>query len=349
MLISRTSLSERAGSFPNLRSEVLPFNLRTVHAALRGRLEGGEAARRARMLLEDVPRLTGGRLRLRYVESANSEIWPFYVFTNHEYRPDYFSPAFHFRARAVGYGLNWGDLVTLSKVVKFARQMWGEYWVRQFRERMKHFGNHISTVEELWWLGLWKSPIHVQRECAFCAPYWRTVDWQFETQGVVINLEVKYRNHDWLRFMDLVSYMSQLDSYFDTLAEKFPAKVAGQVNLVGITLLGSLGALLRNRTRAFLESHPALDGFLFWSIARRDLPGCECVLRPSSGFVRELLRPADEEDRWRNPFVIVARPSLPLTALNHAMDFNPLHGLIECLPLSMDAGQNDGASLNFLR
>lgn len=114
---------------------------------------------------------------------------------------------------------------------------------------------------------------------------------------MVINLEVKYRNRDWLRFVDLASYMSQLDSYFDTLAEKFPANVAGQINLVGMTLLGSLGTLLRNRALAFLESHPALDGFLFWSIARRDLPGCECVLRPSSEFVRELLRPADEEDR----------------------------------------------------
>ena len=322
--------------------------MRTVNTVLRGRLERGEAARRARMLLEDVPRLTGGRLRLRCIERADSEIWPYYVFTNHESRPDYFNPAFHFHASAVGYGLNWGDLVTLSKVVKFARQTWGEYWVRQFRERMKHFGNHISTVEELWWLGLWKSPIHVQRECAFCAPYWRTVDWQFETQGVVINLEVKHRSNDWLRFVDLVAYINQLDSYFDTLADKFPAKVAGQVNLVGMTLLGSLGALLRNRTLAFLESHPALDGFLFWSIARRDLPGCECVLRPSCEFVRELLRPADEEDRWRNPFIIVTRPEINPATIAPSQ-FNPLHGLLECSPHGLPLRQNDCARLNSLR
>lgn len=344
MLISRTSSNERDENLPNLRSEALPFNLRNVNAVLRGRLERGEAARRARMLLEDVPRLMGGRLRLRYVEPANSEIWPYYVFTNHEY----FNPALRFRANAVGYGLNWGDLVTLSKVVKFARQQWGEYWVRQFRERMKHFGNHISTVEELWWLGLWKSPVHVQRECAFCAPYWRTVDWQFETQGVVINLEIKYRNHDWLRFVDLVSYINQLDSYFDTLAEKFAAKVAGQVNLVGMTLLGSLGPLLRHRALAFLESHPTLDGFLFWSIARRDLPGCECVLRPSSEFVRELLRPADEEDRWRNSFIVVTRPEInPATIA--PPEFNPLHGLLEYSPHGLPLRQNDYTRLNSLR
>lgn len=329
MLTLRTSSNGRVGSLPTPRSEALPFNWRTVNAILRGRLDRHEAAWRTRLLLEDVPRLTGGRLRLHFIGEPVSGVWPYYVFTHHEYRPDWLNPLFRFCTNAVGYGLNWGDLVTFSKVVKLARELWGYYWVRQFRERMRHFGSHISTIEELWWLGLWKSPIHVQRECAFCAPYWRTVDWQFETQGVVINLEVKYRNHDWLRFVDLIAYTSQLDSNFDTLAEKFPAKVAGQVNLVGMTLLGSLGPLLRRRALAFLESHPAVDGFLFWSIARRDLPGCECLLRPASEFVRELLRPPDEEDRWRNPFVIVTRPFAPPTALNHKTDFSSLHGLFQ--------------------
>jgi hypothetical protein len=312
-----------------LQEQSLPLNLRNVRAVLRGRLEHREAARRARMLLEDVPRLTGGRLRLRCIERTPSEIWPYYVFENHQIRPDCICPSSNVRANAIGYGLNWGDLVTLSKVVKFARQTWGEYWVRQFRERMKHFNNHTSTVEELWWLGLWDSPVNVKKEFAFCASCWRTVDWQFETQGVVVNLEIKYRMNDWLRFVDTASYATLLDSYFDTLAEKFPAKVAGQVNLVGMTLLGSLGAELRNRAAAFLQSHPALDGFLFWSIARRDLPGCECVLRAASEFVRGLLRPADEEDRWRNPFIMVMRPEIN-TAKIAPTRFNPLHGLFEC-------------------
>jgi hypothetical protein len=312
------------------RSEpTLAFNWQTVHAVLRGRLEPGEAARRTRLLLQDVPPLTGGRLRLRYLERADSDIWPYYVFTNYRTPPTDRNPVLRIRNAVVGYGLNWGDLVTLSKVVKFARQQWGEHWARPFQERMKHFQNHLSTVEELWWLSQWKSPLHVERECLFYAPSWRSVDWQFETQGVVINLEIKYHRYDWQRFVDPVAYINLLDSYFRTLAGKFPAKVAGQINLVAMTLLGSLGARLRHRAECFLAAHPTLDGFLFWSIARRDLPGCECMLRPSCEFVRELLRPADEEDRWRNPFVIVPRPSVPPPAAAHATDFSPLYGLLE--------------------
>jgi hypothetical protein len=191
---------------------------------------------------------------------------------------------------------------------------------------MKHFNNHISTIEEIWWLGLWDAPSRIERECAYCAPYWRSVDWQFQTQGVVINLEVKYRSYDWLRFVDPAGYANQLNHYFDGLAEKFPGKCAGQVNLVAMTLLGSLGDELRRRAEAFLQSHSTIDGFLFWSIARRDSLDCECVLRPGSEFVRSLIRPADEEDRWRNPFLICTRERRQTNGFASWPDCDPLTG-----------------------
>jgi hypothetical protein len=62
------------------------------------------------------------------------------------------------------------------------------------------------------------------------------------------------------------------------------------------------------------------------------------VLRPSSEFVRELLRPADEEDRWRNPFIIVTRPEINPATIAPSQ-FNPLHGLFEC-PIAPQFGQN---------
>jgi hypothetical protein len=301
-----------------LQSNALPFNLESVTAILSGRLDRKEAACRARMLLEDVPRL-GGPLRLRWHGQSPREACPYYVFTNNVNTPEIFRLPLYSSCNAVGYGLDWGDLVTLSQAVLIARRVWGRYWVREFRERMTHFNNHLSTVEELWWLGLWDSPSRIERECAYCAPRWRSVDWQFQTQGVVINLEVKYRPYDWLRFVDAECYVNRRQHYFDGLAEKFPCKCDGQVNLVAMTLLGSLGCDLQIQAAEFLRLHPPL-----WSIARRDTLDCECVLRPEREYVRALLRPADEEDRWRNPFMICTRRQSQEKPFAAWPDFDPL-------------------------
>jgi hypothetical protein len=145
------------------------------------------------------------------------------------------------------------------------------------------------------------------------------VDWQFETQGVVINLEVKYKPYDWLRWVDAGRYALALQSYFDTVAEKFPCKMNGQVNLLAITLLGALGPELRAMTTSFLEAHPTLDGVLFWSIARRDSTAYECIFQPEARFIQSLLRPAEVEDCWRNPFIVLSAPDWrKLSAKDHA-------------------------------
>lgn len=309
----------------------LPFDRRHVTAILRGRLAPREARERARLVLEDVPRLRCP-LRLRFIAQEDRRGWPCYVFE------DFAQPAAPLlseippSSKAVGYGLNWGDLVTLSKVVELARRLWGWHWVRRFRERMSSLPNHLSVVEELWWLGQWESPIAIQQECSPFPSCDRTVDWQFQTGGVVINLEVKYRPGDWLRWVDARLYASLLDSYSDTVAEKFPRKLPGQVNLVAMTLLGALGPELRARTTAFLEAHHTLDGVLFWSIARRDLPGCECLLRPEAGFVRSLLRPAEEEDRWRNPFLVPTSFDWRSLAAKHPADRASIEGLFGLRP-----------------
>ena len=276
-------------------ANTLPFNRRTVLSILRGRLDPREAYRRTRLVLEDVPRLRFP-LRLRFMECGEGRVWPYYVYAEARsealpWRSVNVSPTM-----PVGYGLNWGDLTTLSQVVTLARHLWGWHWVWCFRQRMSSMGNHLSFIEELWWLGRFESPRAIEQECCPFPGCIRTVDWQFETQGVVINLEVKYRPYDWLRWVDERRYASELSGYFDTVAEKFPRKIPGQVNLLAMTLLGALGPELRAKTTSFLEAHPVLDGVLFWSIARRDVAGCECIFRPETRFVQSLLCPAEAED-----------------------------------------------------
>lgn len=254
-------------------------------------------------MLEDVPRLRCP-LRLRSMERGDGQVWPYYTFDGFEGRAAHAGSVVPAACQAVGYGLNWGDCVTLSQVVALARRLWGWHWVRRFRDRMSSLGNHLAVVEELWWLARWESPGDIRQEEYPFPGCIRRVDWQFTTRGVAINLEVKYRAYDWLRWVDATRYARLLASYFDTVPAKFPCRVPGQVNLVAMTLLGALGPELTAKAQAFLDAHPALDGFLFWSIARRDLPGCECVLRHDAEFIRALLRVPEEENRWRNPFLV---------------------------------------------
>jgi len=281
----------------------LAFDRRNVTAILRGRLAPREARERAQLVPEDVPRLRCP-LRLRFLEQAAGQDWPCYVFGEFSRQPAPMLAAVPPSSKAIGYGLNWGDLATLSKVVELARKLWGWHWVRRFRGRMSSLANHLSVVEEPGWLGQWESPAAIQQECCPFPGCDRTVDWHFEAGGTVINLEVKYRPGDWQRWADARLQASMIATYFDTVSEKFPRKLSGQVNLVAMTLLGALGPELRARTAAFLDAHPTLDGVLFWSIARRDSPGCEYRLRPEAEIVCSLLRPAEEEDRWRNPFLV---------------------------------------------
>jgi hypothetical protein len=71
---------------------------------------------------------------------------------------------------------------------------------------------------------------------------------------------------------------------------------------------------------------------LFWSIARRDLRGCECLLRPEAEAVRSLLRPAEEEDRWRNPFLVPTSFDWRSLAAQHPADRAAIEGLFGLCP-----------------
>lgn len=304
----------------------LRFNFRSVALILRGRLEAEEAHRRAAMLIEDAPRL-GFPPRLRGWETHPGGFWPFYFFGHEPVPACFLHPASCPRHSAIGYGLNWGDLVTLSKAVKLARGFWGSDWTRRFRERFRANQNHLSAVEELWWLGMWHSPRRVEQECPLACHSDRTVDWRFECRGVVVNLEVKYRAQDWLRFVDAPGYARLLDGYFESLAEKFPVRRPGQLNVVGMTLLGSLDSALRDATAAFLRNHPTVDAVLFRSIARRSSLECECVSQPGCDVLPGLVRPAEEEDRWRSPFILHPAVSDARDVGLEQASFRPVWGL----------------------
>ena len=83
---------------------------------------------------------------------------PFYTFGKSNFNLDNLGKEVSDTLKAVGFGLNWGDLHLLSHACEFSRKIWGKDWVLKFRDKLKNFSDHIATIEELWWLSLWHSP-----------------------------------------------------------------------------------------------------------------------------------------------------------------------------------------------
>lgn len=288
----------------------LPFDLLTVQRVLGERLPTSEANLRAAYLIEDAPKL-GCDLRLYWMKSGlpTERHWYFYQFGASSFGADLKGSWNSETQKAIGFGLNWGDLFTLAKVVKLARQLWGPGWAtrKQFRNRQAGFDDHISMVEELWWLGQWHAPSDVQIEPCPFADCEKPVDWQFSSCTQVINLEVKYRPRDWIRLVDGDLYFDRPNfpnDYFDDVSKKFPRRNAGQFNLLALTLIAPTTREFRRGVSAFLEANPTLDGVVFWSLGENHLPKPQHQLRKDAKVVEMLLKPIEPEDRFRNPIII---------------------------------------------
>ena len=286
----------------------LPFDLPTIQSILQERLPASEASLRAAYMVEDMPKL-GCDLRLYWMSLDTRDRWYFYQFGSSKFGADLQSGWNSESQKAIGYGLNWGDLYTLSKVIRLARHVWGPEWAtyKQFRIRQATFDDHLAMVEELWWLGLWHSPTNVQIEPHPFDACNSPVDWQFESCTQSINLEVKYRPRDWIRSIDGDLYFDPPNypsDYFSDVSKKFPRKNANQFNLLAITLIGPATRDFCEGAASFLETHPYIDGLVFWSFGENHLEKPQCQLQAGAKGVKMLLKLIEQEDRFRNPFIL---------------------------------------------
>src|SRR5713226_9728216 len=122
-----------------------------------------EAERRARNVVSDAERI-GIEPTLSLLPFHGGLSVPFDTFGQPAFSPDNLDKNVPDTLKAVGFGLNWGDPHVLSHVCELARTIWGENWTPRFRDKLRHFDDHLATIEELWWLGLWHTPSNVRHE-----------------------------------------------------------------------------------------------------------------------------------------------------------------------------------------
>lgn len=241
-----------------------PFDLEWLTRVYSRGHNANEAKQRAENVVSDIQKI-GITPTLNFLPIQEGCQLPFYTFGKSTFALDNLEKEVPDTWKAVGFGLNWGDLYLLSHVCEFGREIWGEDWVLRFRDKLKNFSDHIATIEELWWLSLWHSPSEIEHEYHLGGNTSNTVDWRFKTCGQILNLEVKLRPKDWKRAVDGPMYSTFRKSVFKDCVKKFCRKIDGELNFVGVTLLGPLDQQTTQVAETFLAENDMIDGVIYWS------------------------------------------------------------------------------------
>lgn len=169
--------------------------------------------------------------------------------------------------KAHGSGLNWGSMIRLSKACEVGRKHFTSDWPLRFKKQLLNPKDHLAFIEELLWLNLWHDVSDVVYEARPFESFGckKQVDWQFMSCGYPINLEIKYRPKDWMRHVDGPEFNIVMPDYYYDVPAKFPQKMPGTLNLVGVSTPAPSDRSLCERTEIFLKSNRTIDGILIWS------------------------------------------------------------------------------------
>jgi hypothetical protein len=168
---------------------------------------------------------------------------------------------------AAGPLINCGEFVRLSKACMLGRKLLSPGdWPQKFASKLRDSQQHLSTIEEILWLGRWHAPQNVEMTYKQNPSSGKDIDWRFTCCGQTINLEVKYRMRDWLGIVDGHHFSRNFNSYFNDVEGKFGPRTGGELNIVGITTFTPPDRGLQACTERFLGTHPEIDAVIFWSI-----------------------------------------------------------------------------------
>ena len=205
-----------------------------------------------------------------------------------------------------GSGLDCPDLLKLSRVSEIGHTILAHTnWPRTHAKALRDLRKHVAVIEELLWLGRWRNPVAVRLNAKLVPGSAKDVDCCFRSEGITINLEVKYRPRTWLARVDGGFDVQDLSSLFDGVDGKFPIEPPqGTYNVVALTVLAPIDNLLRRHAAQFLDSHPEVAAVAVWTDHAPNGRNHEFISRPDGpARLLECLFKSDEEERSRAGFI----------------------------------------------
>lgn len=227
-------------------------------------LDAATARKRAEILVQDMVKLKfPWRIMLQL--GPENMVLPCYEIEGSDFGQE--GPDVPDVYQAHGIGLNWGSLIRFSKACELGRKFFGEQWPERFKKKLLDPRDHLPFVEELLWLAPWRAVTDVEYEAK---PYaWtgskKSIDWRLKSCDQIINLEVKYRPKDWIRRVDGPEFNIVMDSYYDDVREKFPARNDNERNVVAISSPAPSDRSWQLQTKKLLDEVPEIDAVILWA------------------------------------------------------------------------------------
>lgn len=205
-----------------------------------------------------------------------------------------------------GSGLDCPDLLKLSRVSEIGHTILAHTnWPRTHAKRLRDPREHVPVIEEILWLGRWRNPVAVRLNAKLVLGSAKDVDCCFRSEGITINLEVKYRPRTWLAGVDGGFGVRDLSSLFDGVDGKFPVDLPqGTYNVVALTIVAPIDNLLRHHVAQFLAARHEVAAVVVWTDHAPNGRNHEFISRPDGpARLLECLFKSDEEERCRAGFI----------------------------------------------
>lgn len=198
--------------------------------------------------------------------------------------------------RAHGVGLNWGGLHRFARACEVGFRLFPKTFPRSFTKKLRSASDHIATVEEICWLDAWHNPTEIVPEFSFPNSS-KSVDWRFNSCGLTINLEVKYRPRDWMRRVDGPEYNKVKQGYYRDTHQKFSESRSNEINLVALSSYCEPDYWWRKETESLINSEFNIHGVVMWCPSLSSRLGPFTVVAKNQKLVETLLNRKDEDSQ----------------------------------------------------
>jgi hypothetical protein len=223
-----------------------------------------------------------------------------------------------------GTGLDRGSLALLSHVSVAARQHISQYWrhSKKLRESLCNPRQHLSVVEEIWWLDQWYGIEGVKMNYQLKEDSKKDVDWSllFFDGTLRVNLEVKRIIRDCMRHARGIDFFKGRFSEFceEEVVQKFRNSRSNELNILAVSLFGEIDREVQLTVSDWLRSEqnlslgePLIDGIVLATREGRRHSQLDTQLyTEKSNIVKHLLKPFSKEDSCLT-FVLKCPVSIP--------------------------------------